>query len=170
MSDCNAYIEKIYIHPDINLLISKIKPESIRDDLRQEVAVSLLEMPCEKVAALFSGDNLVRYAIKICWIMATSKTSTFYNKFRRNDCMKAIEYLKTLQPLPTIPVNFATKAEQYLSKNNHDIYSDHETRVFNKYIELGSCRQVALFYGIPINHTCNIVAKMKRELKSILIN
>ncbi len=169
MSECNAYIEKIYIHPDINNLISKINPESVRDDLRQEIALSLLEMPCEKVAVLFSGDNLLRYAIKICWTMATSKTSKFYYKYKKNDIIKAVEYLKSLQPLPDIPISFAEKASDYLKKNNKNIYDDHETRLFNKYVELGSCRKVAFFYGIPINHTCNVIAKLKKELICLLM-
>ena len=169
MSDCNSYIEKIYVHPDINALISKIKPESIQDDLRQEVAISLLEMPCDKVAALFSGNNLVRYAIKICWLMATSKTSPFYYKYKKNDYTKAVEYLRSMQPLPSLPVSLAAKANEYLQNNTENIYADHEVRIFNKYIELGSCREVARYYNIPINHACNVVAKVKKELKCLLM-
>ena len=97
MAKCNDIVEKIYIHPDINNLIKKIEPESIQDDLRQEIAISLLEMPCEKVAALFAGDNLLRYAIKTCWIMATSKTSKFYYTYKKSDLSKAIQYLEYLQ-------------------------------------------------------------------------
>jgi len=58
MGDCNKYIENVYSHPDLLKLISKIKPESIRDDLRQEVVISVLEQPCEKIAALFGGDHV----------------------------------------------------------------------------------------------------------------
>ena len=100
MQDCNKYIENVYSHPDLLKLISKIKPESIRDDLRQEVAISLLEQPCEKIAELFAGNNLLRYAIKVCWLMATSTTSPFYYKYKKSDLTKAVEYLRTTQPAP----------------------------------------------------------------------
>lgn len=169
MSECNKYVENIYSHPDLLRLISKIKPESIRDDLRQEVAISLLEQPCDKIAALFSGDNLLRYAIRVCWLMATSKTSQFYYKYRKSDLLKAVEYLRLNQTLPTIPIQLAEHAKTYLSTKNQTKYEDHETRIFNKYVELGSCRAVARYYGIPVNHACNVIAKVKTELKCLLL-
>jgi len=169
MTDCNNYVETVYKHPDLLNLISKIRPEGIRDDLRQEVAMSLLEQPCERIASLFSGDNLLRYAIKICWLMATSKTSGFYYKYRKSDLTKAVEYLRANQTLPTIPIRMADQAKDYLSQKNETIYDDHETRIFNKYVELGSCRSVARFYNIPVNHACNVVAKVKTELKCLLL-
>jgi hypothetical protein len=168
MQDCNKYIENVYSHPDLLKLISKIKPESIRDDLRQEVAISLLEQPCEKIAELFAGDNLLRYAIKVCWLMATSTTSPFYYKYKKSDLTKAVEYLRSTQPAPSIPIKFADVAKEHLSNKNKDQHDYHEMLLFNKFIELGSCRSVARYYGIPVNHTCNIISKVKKELKCLL--
>ena len=165
MSDCNHYIEQIYIHPDINNLIQKIQPEGIRDDLRQEIAISLLEMPCEKVAGLFAQDNLVKYAIRTCWLMATSKTSPFYYRYKKSDILKAVEYLEYLQPCVKIPTSNVYKA---LNDKTGTVEGDHETRIFNKFTELGSARAVARFYNIPLNHVCNVVAKVRQELKQIL--
>ena len=64
MVDCNEIVKQIYNHPDICSLISKIHPESIRDDLKQEIAITLLEQPCHRIASLFAQNNLVRYAIR----------------------------------------------------------------------------------------------------------
>lgn len=169
MSNCNELIESIYVHPDINNLISKIQPESIRDDLRQEIAVSLLEQPCEKIAALFAEDNLLKYAIKTCWLMATSKNSNFYYKYRKKDLVKAVEYMRLNQTLPTIPLSFADAAKKELNSRTETIYDDHEVRIFNKYVELGSGRAVARFYNIPVNHVCTIIQKVKTELKCLLL-
>ena len=165
MSDCNHFIEQIYIHPDINNLIQKIQPEGIRDDLRQEIAISLLEMPCDKVAGLFAQDNLVKYAARTCWLMATSKTSQFYYRYKKSDILKAIEYLELMQPCVKIPTSNVYKA---LNDKTATVEGDHETRIFNKFTELGSARAVARFYGIPVNHVCNVVAKVRQELKQIL--
>jgi hypothetical protein len=169
MADCRKMIADIYSHPDILNLISRIKPENVRDDLRQEIAVSLLEQPCEKIASLFAGNNLLRYAIKVCWLMATSKTSPFYYKYRKSELVKAVEYLRLNQPFPVIPESLAGIANGHLKKKNKDVYDDHEARIFNKYVELGSCRAVARYYKIPVNHTCNIVHKVKIELKCLLL-
>jgi hypothetical protein len=168
MSDCNKIIVDVYNHPDLLLLISKIKPENVQDDLRQEIAISLLEQDCSRIAALFANDNLLRYVMKVCWLMATSKTSAFYTKFRKSDLIKAVEYLKSQEKLPELPISLALKAKEHLSTKNQTIYDEHEVRIFNKYVELGSCRKVAYYFGIPINHSCNVVSKVKKELKCIL--
>lgn len=170
MSDCNQFIEHIYVHPDINALIEKIHPESIRDDLRQEIALSLLEMPCDKIAALFANNNLLRYAIKICWVMATSKTSEFYYKYKKRDILKAVEYLKTLEPDQNFPLSVVFKAKKAIcDKHCGDVNDDHEARIFNKFIELGGVRKVARYFGIPDMHVSRVVSKVKTELKQICL-
>lgn len=166
MHDCNEIVKQIYTHPDINSLISKIHPESLRDDLRQEMAVSLLEQPCDKIASLFAQNNLIRYAIRTCWLMATSKTSSFYYRYKRKELSQAVEYLRLQQGCSFLPsdTHFIHKAlndKQLQTKED-----DHEVRVFNKFVELGSSRKVASFYGIPVNHVCNVVNKVRAELKS----
>ena len=169
MSDCNKIVTDIYNHPDVLNLISKIKPESVRDDLRQEIAVSLLEQPCEKVAALFAADNLLRYAMGICWNMATGPRNYFARTYRRADLFQAIEYLRLSQPLPELSLSLADKAKMVLSSKNTNKNEDHEVRIFNKYVELGSCREVARYYGIPKTNVTLIVNKIKSELKCMLL-
>ena len=167
MADCNEIVKQIYNHPDICTLISKIHPESIRDDLRQEIAITLLEQPCDRIASLFAENNLVRYAIRTCWIMATSKTSGFYRKYRRKDLVEAVHYLHIINNnIATSDVNILSRV--IFDKANIDIYNDHEVRIFNKFVELGSSRKVATYFNIPLNHVCNVVNKVKQELKQEL--
>ncbi len=168
MQNCQEIIEKVYTHPDVITLISKIHPEQIRDDLRQEMAISLLEQPCEKTATLFAQDNLLRYAIKTLWYMATGTKNEFYRKYRKSDFKQAIEYIRVMQQGCIIPPSAVYKAQKVLENKVNNAHEDHEARIFNKYIELGSSRAVAAWYGIPVNHVCNIVAKVKIELKQVI--
>jgi hypothetical protein len=170
MSNCNEIVLDIYNHPALLNLIAKIKPQAIQDDLRQEIAVSLLTQPCEKIAALFASNELIRYSMKICWLMATSSTSQFYYKFKKSDLTKAVEYLYSMQELPTIPEHLALRAQTVLQNKNKTVEDDHEVRIFNKFVELGTARKVALYYGIPLNHVCNVINKVKSELKCILLS
>jgi hypothetical protein len=101
--------------------------------------------------------------------MATSKTSEFYYKYKKSDLLKAVEYFNSQLDLPIIPESLAAEATKALTKNNINIETDHEIRIFNKYVELGSNRKVAEYYGIPVNHVCNITNKVKKELKCILL-
>lgn len=169
MNDCNPIVIKIYNHPDIINLISKINPESIQQDLRQELAIAILEQPCNRIATLFLEDNLLKYAIKTCWIMATSSTSKFYYKFKKSNLKQHIEYLRAIEPLPIIDENLAIKANDILTNKANTINGDHEVRIFKKYSELKSSRAVARYYNIPVNHVCNIVSKLKSELKCTLL-
>lgn len=168
---CNEIVESVYNNPDLLRLISKIKPESIRDDLRQEIAVSLLEQPCDRIEGLFRENNLLRYSMRVCWLMATSKESTFYRKFRRNDLVKAVEYMRMVDLGPSVPESkglIADKAVEILSSKNETVYDDHEARIFNKYVEIGSARKVAQYYNIPLKHVCAVVNKVKNELRCLL--
>lgn len=169
MQDCNEIVKSIYNHPDICNLISKIKPESIRDDLKQEMAISLLEQPCDKIASLFAQNNLIRYAIRTCWLMATSKNTPFYYTFKKKDLTQAVEYMQSLQICKNIPISIAFIAKEALNKKaDIDVYNDHDVRIFNKFIELGGVRKVARFYGIPAMHVSRVVTKVRHELKQEL--
>lgn len=167
MSDCRKIIEQIYQHPDLEKSISKIKDESLRQDIKQEIVISLLEQPCDKIQAIYAGDNLLRYSIKMCWIMATSKTNHIYKKYKTNDS-EAKDYIQSITGTSAIPESFALKAIEALKKKTKTIYEDHEVRIFNRYVELRSARKVAAYYGIPVNHVCNVVSKVKNELKCLL--
>lgn len=169
MSDCDKMVVDVYNHPDVLNLISKIKPASIQDDLHQEIAVSLLEQPCDKIATLFAGNNLVRYTIKVCWNMAIGSRNYFAKTYRKLELLKAVEYLRLTQPLPELPISLAIKAKDVLQRKNATIYDDHEVRIFNKYVELGSGRAVARYYNIPVNHVCDIINKVRTELKETIL-
>lgn len=167
MPDCNKIISDIYQSKVLIDFIEKVRPESIRDDLHQEIALSLLEQPCERITVLYSEEALLKYTIRTCWIMATSKTSSFYSKHRKSDLLKAIEYLRSQQG-KEIPISYALTAQEVLQNKTANINEDHERRIFDKFIELRSGRKVAAYYNIPAHHCCKIIRKVQNELKCII--
>jgi hypothetical protein len=169
MADCSNIITKIYLHPDFNQVIDKVHPEHIRNDVRQEVAIRLLQQPCDKLAALFAQDNLLRYSIRIIWKLIYEGHYPLSEKFCRKELEKAFSYISLTDDAGAIPLNIADQAKQYLQRQKEDIYEDHESIIFNKYTELGSSRKVAKYYNIPLNHVCNVVSKVKKELKCLLL-
>jgi uncharacterized protein with HEPN domain len=44
----------------------------------------------------------------------------------------------------------------------------HESIIFNKYVELRSCVDVAKYFDIPKDHVFAVVKKMKHELKKAI--
>ena len=170
-STCNEYIKEIYLSPQINQLIKSVRPESLQDDLRQEMALALLTIDCGKITDIYASNGLLGFSIKIITNMAFSSTSQFYKKFRKNEYEKAIEYLKSQVKLPELNPKFAQIANQRLiDKYKEDELQAHEAILFNKYVEFRSCKKVAEFYNIPEKHVKDIIRKTKLELRQLCLN
>jgi hypothetical protein len=171
MGECNEYIEKVYLSPEVEKLIKSIQPTSLQDDLRQEMAIALLSINCEKISQIWASNGLLGFAIKIISNMAFSNTSQFYTKYRKNDYNKAINYLKSQVKLPTLNNNLATIANEELTKKfTLDQNQAHEAILFNYYVDVRSCDKVAKHFGLPEKHVKDVIRKVKKELKNICIS
>ena len=171
MGECNEYIEKVYLSPEVERLIKSIHPEALQDDLRQEMAVALLSIDCEKISKIWASNGLLGFTIKIISNMAFSNTSQFYSKYRKNDYQKAVSYLKSQVKLPTLNSNLATIANEELTKKfTQDQNQAHEAILFNYYVEVRSCDKVAKHFGLPEKHVKDVIRKVKKELKKICIS
>ena len=169
MQNCKDYIVKIYTHPSICQTIAKIKPIDLQDDLKQELALCLLNYDCKKIFELQERDELIKFSMKILMSMATGTNNSFFRAYKKNDINKAIEYFRSQIQLPTIPISLAVSAKKILdNKEQLDIYQAHESKIFNKYIELQSIRKVAAYYSVPPKHIQDVVAKVRAELKEKL--
>lgn len=171
MKNCNQYIEFIYRNEQISQLIKSVRPEQLQDDLRQEMALALLSIDCEKISEIWASNGLIGFSIKIITNMAFSSTSQFYKKFRKTDLDKALAYLRSQQQLPELNPNFAKIAGKRLEeKYREDELQAHEAILFNKYVDLRSCRKVAEYFQIPEKHVKDVVRKTRAELKDICLN
>ena len=81
MNPCKSHIESVYLNPKITLLISKIKPTELQDDLRQELAIILLEFDCDRLLELYAEGNLIKFALGIVWNLGATTNSPFYKKY-----------------------------------------------------------------------------------------
>ena len=164
----NKIVEEIYLHPKVNELISNIKPDHLQDDLRQEVALTLLTYPESKIIDLHQSGMLLAYTMKTIWNMGTLTKGYFYKTYKKNDISKAIEYLRC-QLGTDIPIS-ASKIASNILNNKLDLNANeaHESMIFAKYVELRSCKKVADYYNIPHLHVFNVVKKTKTELKKAI--
>ncbi len=165
---CNHYIEQIYKSKEINSFIASIQPASLQDDLRQELALALLSIDCDKIIEISASNGLMGYSIKILSNMAFSNTSPFYKKFKRDDYEKAIAYMRSQMNLPVLNPKLSKLVnERLLLKYSIDEMEAHEAILFNKYVEVRSCQQVADYYSIPLKHVKDVIRKTKQELKAL---
>lgn len=168
MQHTHAIITSIYQSQELADLLIRIRPEAIRDDLRQEIALTLLTLPSDKIVALNERNELIRYVMKICWVLAVSDRYMLSSRYKQKELVNAMDYLYTQMNYPEMPISLAVNAKNFINKKNKNIFEDHEARIFNRYVELGSARAVAKYYGIPLNHTVNVINKVKKELKCLL--
>ncbi len=166
--ECNEYIERIYSNPKINEFLSKIEPAELQDDLRQEMAVVLLNYDCLKVARMYHAGELVPFAMGILWKMGRLQKGEFYKIYKANHYDKNLEYLRRITK-DSDSLSMARMANRLLNeKLMLDANEAHESIIFSKYVELGTCQKVADYYGIPKHHVDKVVNKCRKELKKAI--
>lgn len=164
---CNKLIEDIYNNPKVTELLSKIDPVDLQDDLRQELAMTLLNYDCDKLLKIDKEGNLINYALKTLWNIGTFSECNFNKVYKKRDT-EIYGYIRSQQGRE-IPLAQATKAKSILTKKlDIDANNAHEAILFNKYVELRSCQKVADYFMIPRKHVMNVINKTKKELKTKL--
>ena len=168
---CQEIIGKIYSDKRFVDLIGKTKPVELQDELRQEVAMILLNYDCKKIKELHKKKELFNFVAGIVWYTAKYNNNDFYKKFKKSyfqECFKQEEYFNFLQG-KEIPYSAVIKARTALNeKMNKNANEAHESMIFEKYVELRNCQKVADYFNIPHIHVFKVVKKTKEELKKII--
>lgn len=163
---CQKIIEEVYRDKEVNKLINKLDPAELREDLKQEFALILLDYPCEKLIEAKNSGKIVFLAIRILLNMATGTNGYFYRTYRRNRVIEESEYNKVSENNYDY-LEAAKIARDLLdSKLIGDANKAHESILFEKFIELRSCKAVADYFGIPHLHVFQVIKKVKSELKT----
>lgn len=78
----NQIIEELYRSKEFNDCIGKMDPPDLRDDLKSEVMLILLEKGDDEIMDLYELGKLRFYTVRIILNLIQSNTSPFYKKFR----------------------------------------------------------------------------------------
>lgn len=77
-------ISELYNSRELKEALQKMNPPELREDLRQEMFIVICDLNSEKLFELHSRNELRYYAVRIMLNLIQSKTSPFYNKFRKH--------------------------------------------------------------------------------------
>lgn len=88
----NEIIEQLFTGKNFNDCISRMEPEHLRADLKQEVITIVCSWPEEKVIGLWERNELDFFVVRVILNQIQSSTSPFYKKFRDIK----VEYLDNL--------------------------------------------------------------------------
>lgn len=164
MSNCDEYIVKVYTDERINTFIKKLHPKNVQDDLRQELAMVLLNYDCDRIVEMSSLDKLSGFAFKIVWNMVTQKRNKFYKTFIQSNVVELDNFQLSEQndnkdELIELAEKFFDKKRE---KNANEL---HEFYIFEKYLEFDSQIMVAKYFDIPTKHVSIVINNVKKNLK-----
>ena len=163
--NCHKIIERIYQDKQINKLIDKLDPPELREDLRQEFAMVMLNYDCSKIMEYEKAGKLLFFSIRVLMNMATGVNGYFYRTYRKDDSDRARDYLKATAPYQVNTSSAKVARDMLDQKLMMDANEAHESIIFDKFIELQSVMKVAKYYGIPRRHVHEVVQKTRAELK-----
>jgi DNA-directed RNA polymerase specialized sigma24 family protein len=88
-------ITDLYESPEVHAALEKMQPPELRDDLRQEMFLVLLEIPTKKFKELHELNRVKGYLVRTMLNMIQSNKSMFYKKFRSMDWQRVVEFEDT---------------------------------------------------------------------------
>jgi hypothetical protein len=140
----NEIIEELYLSKDISQALRKMQPASLRDDLRQEMFISLCTLSDEKFWNLYENNALKFYLVRamLNMIRSTGMNQPFFRNFRAK--FESIEEIENLE----------------------DQIDNSKDRLLDQYVESGfNQMDVHRKTKIPYPSIVKTIALIKKKLK-----
>jgi hypothetical protein len=172
-------LTELYKSEELTELLRKMKPDNLREDLKQELFLSLCELPEEKLLNLYNAKQLRFYVIGTVLRMVQSKNSRFYYKYKKQividiESDEAEEVLETFSTTQETEVDIREFEHAYHAKVDGVIKAINELNWYHRevlklYLEYGSAMKVVKDFNerigmsIPKNQSST---PLKRQLQS----
>lgn len=158
----NEIIEELYRSKEFNDCINKMEPEHLRDDLRAEVVLILLETEEQRLLAIHAAGALKYYTVRIIINLIQSKTSRFYKLYRQqlNEINDRIAYEET-----DIEERAAREDIEERALREIDNLYWYNSGIVKLYMKLGNFRAIEKDTGIPYASAYKTVKKSFNEIK-----
>lgn len=161
-------IAELYESKEITSALRKMQPASLRDELRQEMFVSLCSISDEKFWSIYNNNGLggLKFWLVRCMlnmIYSSKPTDYFYRHFR----MK-FESLEPLENIQDIEDN-SKEAKELLFiqvEENRKSLSWYEDRMLDTYIDLGfNQTEVSRKTKIPYQSVVKAITVIRKKLR-----
>lgn len=160
----DSIISSLYTDKDITDAINKMHPEELRDDLRQEMFMVILEMPEQKLKERYAEGSLKWYLIRTMLNMIKSDRSNFYMKFRR-----CHEEITDKHDIPQV----SESDDELLMKVNNIVDSVHwyEREILLLHADKGKTfKAISNETKIPYRSILETMKNTKHKLKKLIRN
>ncbi len=187
----NQIIEALYRSKDFCDCINKMDPAELRDDLKAEVTLVLLEKPDTLIEQLHGLGQLKFYAVRVIMNLIQSKTSPFYKKYRTTfldidskpmDASFSLWTKEQARGVDKIIAEFNSaqitdhserktlEELQDLALANLSKLSWYEKGIIDLYMKLGNYRAIEADTGIPWESAYKTIQKSIQKIRDTLPN
>ena len=162
-------IAKLYQSKDIASALNKMQPASLRDELRQEMFVSLCSITNEKFFAIYDNNGLpgLKFWLVRCMlnmVYSTSVNQPFFRNFRMKwDSIQGFDNIEdTEQSNHDYKESLFTKIE-----DNRKHLSWYENEMLNTYIQLGyNQTEISRRTQIPYQSVVKTIQVIKKKIRN----
>jgi DNA-directed RNA polymerase specialized sigma24 family protein len=176
----NDILAEFFRSPQLDRLINKMNPPELRDDLRQELMLILLQKPAALIEGLHRDKALNFYAARVVLNMVQSSRSPFHYAFRKDPPIPFEEWHADrhgFDPIEERAEFDARQAEEDGEVDEYrrmmvalDTFGWYHRKLFLLYLETGcNASEVERLTKIPSRSVRNSVNRVKETLRNLCL-
>ncbi len=159
----NEIVAALFTSKDFNDCISKMEPDHLRDDLRAEVALILLETEERRLVEMHANGGLRYYTVRIIINLIMSKTSLFYKRYRQQLVELTDKFIA--EEGPDIEERATREGIEDQAISEIDNLYWYNSGIVKLYLKHGNYRAIEEDTGIPYSSAYKTVQKSFQEIK-----
>lgn len=159
----NEIVEELYRSKEFNDCIGKMEPEHLRDDLRAEVILILLETDEARIRVMHAKKELKFYTVRIIINLIQSKTSLFYKRYRQQ--LAEITDRFIAEQDGDIEERATREAMEDRALKEIDNLYWYNSGIVKLYMKHGNYRAIEEDTGIPYSSAYKTIQKSFQEIK-----
>lgn len=163
MASRNEIIEELYSSREFNDCISKMEPDHLREDLKAEVVLILLETDEKKLIDIHSKGVLKFYAVRIIINLIQSDRSLFYKQYRQQVAELTDKFLADENT--DIEERAAREEMEDKALSEIDNLYWYNSGILKLYLKHGNYRAIEEDTGIPYSSAYKTIQKSFQEIR-----
>lgn len=159
----NEIVAELFTSKEFNDCINKMEPDHLRDDLRSDVTLILLETEESKLMDIYSAGALKFYTVRIILNLIQSKTSLFYKRYRQQVAEITDRFMAEEQQ-DIVERMTREDMEDQAMKEIDNLYW-YNAGIVKLYLKHGNYRAIEQDTGIPYSSAYKTIQKSFQEIK-----
>lgn len=163
----NEIIEQLFKSKEFNDCIAKMEPDHLRDDLKAEVILILLEKEERDLVAIHAKGELKFYTVRIIINLIRSKTSLFYRRYRQPLAELTDRFLSDEMSSMEERIEREHMEERAMSEIDNLYW--YNSGILKLYMKHGNYRAIEEETGIPYSSAYKTIKKSFAEIKQKIL-